>query len=414
MRVGAGLLVRRIGRTLVPAALAIASFLVMLAVAASPAAAARGAKEFAPTLAPAERKLFEDWLSAQATHDFALGAYWREVEDKRAQRKRKKAAELPLKESDYVMSFPPVYRGPELTPDLAKRWAAFTAEMEAAKPPEQKPGVEDFLAHAKALFDFVPERIPEREFKLRYAREAVALGLTKDQVVRIYALETSGLGTADMVAGIHPIKRTGTPISTAIGYAQLLAANSVGELARSGSAFAERLRRMASSASIGFERAAELHAKLIALNRMIAVAKSVPDKWDSHVAYARTAKGLGIHAVNLDGDIGPWLQVIKLRGLKELADRKGFGQLSGNQIELMNLAGPATGLEMMRPVAQNVPTPNFFERQAYARNTIVRGKTAAELLAALDQRMNDNIANAGAIEFAEVFDQVAAESQAAR
>ena len=73
------------------------------------------------------------------------------------------------------------------------------------------PGLADFLAQAKAQYDFVPERIPEREFKLRYAREALRVGLTKDQVVRVYALETSGLGTADMVAGIHPIKKTGQP-----------------------------------------------------------------------------------------------------------------------------------------------------------------------------------------------------------
>ncbi len=398
------------------------AILVTLAVALTgligrPAGAVSVAKEFAATLVPEERKLFEDWLAARAAFDARTDSYWREVDSKRVARKRKKASGRALSESDYVMSFPPAYAGPELTPDLVKSWEAFQAkrnEERKVPPPEPKPGVDDFLAASKAEFDFVPERIPEREFKRRYAREALALGLTKEQVVRIYALETSGLGTADMVAGIHPVKRTGTPISSAIGYAQLLAANSVSELVTSGNVFIERLRRLSTSATINYERAALVMLKIEALRKMTAAAKSVPNKWDSHMSYARTAKGMGIHAINLDGDIGPWLQVIKIKGLKEAAAKRGLHNLTGAEIELMNLAGPGTGLEMMRGAGVKAPTPNFFERQAYARNTIVRGKTSAELLAALDQRMTENIVNAGAVEFIEVFDEIAAERQAAR
>ncbi len=69
---------------------------------------------------------------------------------------------------------------------------------------------------------------------------------------------------------------------------------------------------------------------------------------------------------------------------------------------------------MMTPTARDVPTTNFFARGAYARNTIVRGKSAAELIAALDQRMDENVKNAGAVEFAEVFDAVAREGLAGR
>ncbi|MBN8912669.1 MAG: hypothetical protein J0H65_11560 [Rhizobiales bacterium] len=115
---------------------------------------------------------------------------------------------------------------------------------------------------------------------------------------------------------------------------------------------------------------------------------------------------MGIHAINLDGDIGPWLQVVKLYGLKEMADKAGMSNLSGAEIELMNLAGPGTGLEMMRPAARKAATTNFFARDAYYRNTIVRDKTSAELLVALDKRMDDNITNPGAIEFAEAFREV--------
>ena len=378
----------------------------------APAYAGRTSSEFAAGLSDAEREPFQAYVTAQSRFAASVDTYWKAVNDKRALRKRKKIADQSLLADDYVLSFPPTYSGPVLTPDLAKRWAAFQEKKEAeGPPPTPKPGLQDFLSNARSQFDFVPDQIPEREFKLRYAREALALGLSKDQVVRIYALETSGLGTADMVAGIHPIKKTGKPISTAIGYAQLLAANSISEIVTSGPAFVERLQRLSVSANIDFERAARLNAKMDGLKRMIAAARTVPNEWSNHQAYARTAKGMGIHAINLDGDIGPWLQVIKVNGLRETAARKGMNALAGSEIELMNLAGPLTGIEMMRPVGRKVPTTNFFERQAYARNTIVRGKTAGELILALDQRMEENIKNAGALEFNEVFDQALAERQ---
>ncbi len=395
-------------------------FAILLAILVGPLAsqtamAETPVKEFSAQLDETERAAFLAYITAQARHAQNADSYWKAVTDKRAARRKKKAADIALTLNDYVQTFPPDYTGPKLTPDLAKRWEAFTVKKaEQGPPPKQKPGLQDFLTNAKTQFDFVPERIPEREFKLRYAREALALGLTKDQVVRIYALETSGLGTAEMVAGIHPIKKTGKPISTAIGYAQLLAANSISEVVISGAAFTERLQRIANSSSVDFERAARVTAKIDALKKMIAAARTVPNKWDDHVNYARTSKGMGIHAINLDGDIGPWLQVIKLKGLKDTADRKGMTNLAGAEIELMNLAGPMTGIEMMRPAGRKVPTANFFERQAYARNTIVRGKTSEQLIQALDQRMVENIVNPGAVEFEAVFDQAAAERQAQR
>ena len=46
-----------------------------------------------------------------------------------------------------------------------------------------------------------------------------------------------------------------------------------------------------------------------------------------------------MHAINLDGDIGPSLQSVKLKGLKDFAARKGVTNISGEEIELMNLSG---------------------------------------------------------------------------
>jgi hypothetical protein len=398
------------------AALALAGLWMALA-CGSATAAPHGPEKFAKSLTAAERKLFEEYLSAKAVFDFKSDAYWRDVSDKRALRRAKRSRGEAASASDYAMTFPPRYAGPELPAALAKRWDAFQAEDQEQKkkePPKPKPGVAEFLAYAEAEYKFVPERIPEREFKLRYAREAMALGLTADQVVRVYALETSGLGTADMVSGIHPIKKTGTPISTAIGYAQLLVANTTDELVTHGAKFLTRLKDMAADRSLDAARRQVIAEKHDKLQAMLRAARSIPHKWDQHVAFARTARGMGIHAINLDGDIGPWLQVVKLYGLKEMAEKAGIAALNGAEIELMNLAGPGTGLEMMKPVARDVPTTNFFERSAYYRTTIVRDKTSAELLVALDKRMNDNITNPGAIEFNEAFAEAAAEVASGR
>jgi hypothetical protein len=372
------------------------------------------ATSFVRQLSTSDKAQFEAWFAAQTVHDFSLDAYWRDVENKRALRRGKKSRAERLTARDYVQTFPPEYQGPALPTDLQKRWSAHQAAGRQPRRSEQIRTVADALINAKKHFGFVPERISEREFKRRYAREALALGLSKDQVLRVYALETGGQGTADMQAGINPITKKGKPISTALGYAQLLAANSVNELAMSGAKFIARLRKMAEQPGIDEQRREALKTKIAAVRRMHVNAKSVPAVWAQHVEYAKTGRGIGIHALNLDGDVGPWLQTIKLHGLKVLAEKAGRSELSGAEIELMNLAGPATGLEMMDPAGLVAPTPNFFARAAYGRNTVVRGRTSAELLEELERRMVQGLKKPGAVEFAEVFDELLAAQETAR
>jgi len=312
-----------------------------------------------------------------------------------------------------VQTLPPEYDGPRLSPDLLRAWNRFIAEEEAkvppppVPPPKEIPALEDFIAAAQSVYGFVPERVSERTFKGRYAEEALALGLRKDQVVRVYALETGGQGTADMQSGIHPISKRGHPISTALGYAQLLDANSVDELAKHGGRFITRLQQMANRSDVPRERALQLQHKAQILSRMWADAKSVPDSWSQHQAYAKTPQGLGIHAINLDGDIGPMLQAIKLLGLKEEAEKAGKGSLKGSEMELMNLTGPRTGLEiLLYPAAAAAPTPNFFARKAYYVNKMAQNLTGAGLLAELDHRMDVDISKPGAVEFDQAFEAI--------
>jgi hypothetical protein len=54
-----------------------------------------------------------------------------------------------------------------------------------------------------------------------------------------------------------------------------------------------------------------------------------------------------------------------------------------------------------------MPTSNFFSEDGYYRNSVVRERTAQGLLLALEERMEANIKNAGSIEFAQAFDEVA-------
>jgi hypothetical protein len=351
-----------------------------------------------------QRRTYDTWKAARTNFDKQADAYWADIERKKEQRRDKRRAGQSFSAADFVMAHPPRYTGPELPADIAR----IIAGGKPAEPDKALPGLADYLASAKQHFGYVPARISEAEFKRRYAEESLSRGLTRQQVVRVYALETGGNGTYDMQAGIHPLTRQGRPISSALGYAQLLAGNTVNELVKHGDELNRRLLSMAAAPGTPNTRVRELQEKSAILKQMVAHARSVPNEWSAQVRLGNTAKGMGLHALNLDPDIGPWLQVIKLAGLKDLAAQNGRPALAPNEIELMNLAGPRTGLEMMEPPAASVPTANFFSRGGYERNSIVRQRTAAELLKALDERMDANEKNAGAIEFGRIFDTVTA------
>jgi hypothetical protein len=360
--------------------------------------------ELAARLTPAQQRTYLAYRDARAGFEQAHRTYWARVTAKRDARRARRILGQSYAPDDYVLTHPPKYNGPSLSPDIARIVAQMRAPGET---PQPLPGVDDFLKHAKEQFGFVPKVTSEIDFKRRYATEALRVGLTKEQVVRVYALETGGNGTFDTLSGINPVTRQGTPISSALGYAQILHANSVGAIAKHGDAFARRLTALAAVPGTPASRAAELRAKATIVRKMIRVARSVPYEWSVHRRLAATAKGLGIHAINLDADVGPWLQVLGLKSLLDTAAKAGYARLTGSQLELMNLAGPATGLEMMDPVGRHMPTANFFSEDGYARNSIVRERTAQELLLSLEERMEANIKNPGSVEFAQAFDEAA-------
>jgi len=59
---------------------------------------------------------------------------------------------------------------------------------------------------------------------------------------------------------------------------------------------------------------------------------------------------------------------------------------------------------MMRPVARNVPTSNFFSSGGYFRNPVAKDRTSEQLLDRLDSIIQRNMKKCGSIEFLQAFD----------
>jgi hypothetical protein len=341
------------------------------------------------------RRTLEDYNKARSSYAAAAGAYWTSISEKRQLRSAKRVRGEQLSVSDYVLAQPPVYTGPPKPVNPLKPEA----------PPSRAyvPVVADFLNAARQEFKFTP-RLPqsESEFKRAYAKVALAAGLTKDQIVRIYGFEATGNGSYDVEAGLEHSKH-GYAITTALGYNQLLATNSVEILAEKGGEFIKQFGLKA-AAMPAIQRQA-LDEKIDVLRRMVAFARSVPDAWSEHEILANTPKGLGVHALNLDVDVGPMLQTQKLVDSVVFARRKGFARpLTAAELEMMNLTGDGSGFDMVTmPLSwrEQVPTTNFFRPSGYADNPVAqRNNVVAKLIAATDARMDEEIKKPGARELA--------------
>ncbi len=311
-------------------------------------------------------RALEAYNKAQQAYAAETGAYWNAIAEKRHARWHKRAANEPISIDDYVLVQPPVYTGPPRPRDPLK--------PDEAEPRHRiyVPVVADFLTAAQREFKFVP-RLPqsEGEFKRAYAAAALGAGLTRDQVLRIYSFEATGNGSYDVQAGLE-YGRHGPAITTALGYNQLLATNSVEIMAESGRHMIDHLAARAAQLPDGAK--ATLAAKIAIVRRMIDFARSVADDWYQHEVLAGTTKGLGLHAMNLDVDVGPLLQTQKLMDSVVYARRKGFaGTLTAAELEMMNLTGDGSGFDMvtMPPAWRDkVPTANFFLRGGYRDNPV--------------------------------------------
>jgi hypothetical protein len=369
---------------------------------ALPAAASDAMAQMASEPAIAEyRRLLKQYLEARGAFEQEAGAYWSAISEKRRGRNAKRRDHQTIALDDYVLTQPPVYTGP-------KRPVNPAPEPEPERPPREHkaiPGVADLLKAAAEQFRFAPQRpSSEIEFKRAYAQVASAAGLTREQAVRVYSFETGGTGNYDVQSGIeHGGKRA---ISTAIGYNQLLTTNTVELLAEQGPEFVRALMQKAAQLS-GAARQA-MDRKIAVLKQMVAVARAVPDEWAQHEKIADTPQGWAMHAMVLDIDVGPLLQTHKLVTSVIFARAKGYNRpLSAAELEMMNLTGDGTGLDMVtmpQAMREQVPTSNFFQRGGYERNPVaIRHNTVAKLLGVTDARMDSNSNLPGARDLAAAF-----------
>ncbi len=345
------------------------------------------------------RKMLREYEKARAAYEKRAAPYWKKVSATRSSRRRKRARGQTITLKDYVLAQPPLYKGPPEPRD-----------PEAERKPRPIPVVTDFLEQAKRHFGFAPQRAAnERDYKRAYARVAAAAGLSKRTCVKIYGFEATGNGKYDIQAGLEYGRPDERAISTALGYNQLLATNSIGLVAANGDKFVAALREKADTATGA--RKAQLEAKIASFRKIIRFTRSVRNNWYVHGRLAKTPKGIGVHALNLDIDIGPLLQTQKLMDSVIFAKRSGYKKpLSAAELEMMNLTGDGNGIDMVlmpQAMREKVPTSNFFQQRGYERNPVaIRNNTVAKLIAATDTRMQKEAQLAGARDLAAAFDEV--------
>jgi hypothetical protein len=372
--------------------------------------AAHGAEPTAARDAPALLLIADakaDYLAKLAAYQAARAAfedistpYWDQVRQKRQLRNAKRRNGDAIVAEDYVLSQPPLYSGPP-------RPVPPPEERDQLPPRPPLPVVADFLRHALEEYRFVPSRpANEIDFKRAYAKVAKAAGLAGEQAVRVYAFEVGGNGTYDTQAGLEEDKPGAHAISTALGYNQLLNTNSVEIMAEQGERFGAVLKEKLAGL-VGAARAAWIR-KIDVVHDMTTFCRSVPDQWNEHERLGATAKGLAVHAMNLDIDVGPLLQTQKLLDSVIFARRKGYGrQLTAAELEMMNLTGDGNGYDMVtipEEMRERIPTSNFFLRNGYERNPVaIRNNTVAKLLAATNSIMNKGVALQGAKDLTAAF-----------
>lgn len=345
-----------------------------------------------------EAKLAQ-YLQAREAYNIEASAYWDAVSDKRRARNAKRRERQAMTLADYVLTQPPVYSGPPRPINPAGPTPA------EPRPPEI-PVITDFLKAAASEFSFVPDRPGELEFKRAYAKAALRGGLTRDQIIGVYAFETGGNGTYDMQSGVS--SRPGSrAISPAIGYNQLLSTNTVSLIAEHGAGLLASLRQQA--AGLSGEARQKMERKIEAFKRMLAVARALPHRWSDYDTFAKTTPaGWGIHAAVLDRDIGPLLQVQKLADSVRFARAKGYtAPLTAAELELMNLTGDGNGIDMVtmpQALRARVPTANFFQQQGYERNPVAqRTGVVAALIASIEDKMTSAAKSQGARDLAAAF-----------
>lgn len=225
----------------------------------------------------------------------------------------------------------------------------------------------------------------ETAFLTKYAQAAKDAKIPRKALLDVLAQEVGGNGHYNE---LHPS-------SAALGFAQLLPANTIERLVENGQEIATRLRAKGLGAKA--DLVLRMRADIIKENGGVA-----PTEWKDQQRMGRTPLGYAVHAANLDQDIGVELQSTKLRVTS--AQFRGYTtqagepnrELTGPILEAMNLAGPRNGFAMSHPANANQLSLNFFARSGYFGNAKllsvdgegVTSRTAAQTMTRMTEIMN--------------------------
>jgi len=183
--------------------------------------------------------VYEEYRKIRGLFDKRLQAYWRAVDAKREARKARRLLGQDYTADDYVRRASAEVSGPRTA--ARHRQDRDRGQTDRARAPASHLGRLPGQLEGAVMASSRPTT--EKEFKRKYAQEALAVGLSNGPGGGIYALETGGQGTYEHAIGINPVTRQGRPISSALGYAQLLNANSTSELVKHGDKWVKRLPR---------------------------------------------------------------------------------------------------------------------------------------------------------------------------
>ena len=261
------------------------------------------------------RRALAEYQAARTAYAAAADAYWNAIVQQRRQRNAKRANHEQLSIDDYVLTQPPVYAGPPKPRDPSK-----PAEGAAAAP----------TCRWSAIFSPTPDRnsnsFPARRKAKRIQarlRQGRARGRAECRTNRPHLQLRGRRQRRIRCAGRARARQAGARHHHGARL-QSIAGDQLGRDHR-------RKRRHSSSrackrapASLPDAEKKALQSKLAIVRKMIDFGRSVPDDWNKHQVLANTPKGLGVHALNLDVDVGPYLQTQKLMDSVNFARRKGF------------------------------------------------------------------------------------------
>ena len=353
------------------------------------------------------------YRSAYSAFQVKSDRYWAEISRKKKIRSDRRKAGKTIKRKHFVLSHPPKYTGPK----RPKNPNAVASTGKKKKKRSTLPRANDLRAAMRDIYGVKLLKYKEKDYKLAFAREAKRHGVSAEQVIGVYALETGGLGPYDRVSGEIPrmnrkcrvTKYVGRPASTALGYFQLLSANTSATVhgnmrGPKAERISTRLRAMAKQNRGKRKRALKAKAKLVEIinadmKKYIARYSGKKNNWAEFRALGRTKLGRAIHALNLDLDIGPMIQMTKLNTVRNHAIKIGLGNVESHRLELMNLVGYGRGGRMQIGEAYYVPTANFMKENELRANPVMNHKTVEEAVATLRRIIGKRKQECGSEEF---------------